>query len=63
MNQGALCRSIQEAPYIRVENPVHRSTADRQGQCIKRIVLASSGSKPVGEPEEVFLIDPGPRAA
>ena len=37
----------QEAPNVGIEYAVHRGTADRHRQCIKHIVLASSGSEPV----------------
>ena len=50
--QPVLADRIEEAPNIRVENPVHRSAADRHRQCIQRIVLAPPGPKPIREPEE-----------
>ena len=52
-----LANRIEKAPNVRVENPVHRGITDRHRQCIHRVVLPPPGPEPVGEAEEVFLVD------
>lgn len=49
--------SLARAQGAVASNPVHGGAADRHRQCIQRIVRASSGSKPIREPKEVFLVD------
>jgi len=48
---------IEERADISVQNIVHLSAADPDVQGIQRIVWSTSGSKPIGEPEEAFLVD------
>ena len=48
---------IEKRPDIGVEYVVHLPAVDPDDQGIQRIVWSASGSKPVGEPEEVFLVD------
>ncbi len=48
---------IEEAPNIRVEHPVHLSPVDAGVESIQRIMLATPPPEPIGEPNEVFLVD------
>jgi len=48
---------VEKRPDIGVEYVVHLPAVDPDDQGIQRIVWSTSGSKPVGEPEEVFLVD------
>jgi hypothetical protein len=57
MNQGALCRPIQVASDISIQNPVHMRSANPNCQGIQGIVLTAAGPEPVRESEEVFLVD------
>jgi hypothetical protein len=47
----------EERPDVGVQYEVHFPAADPDDQCIQRIVLAAPRSKPIREPEEVFLED------
>jgi hypothetical protein len=42
---------------VGVNNPAHLSAVDPRAQGVKRIVWSASGSKPIRESEEVFLVD------
>jgi hypothetical protein len=42
---------------IRVEHPVHLRVLDRDRERIQRVVRSAVGRKPVGEPQEVRLVD------
>jgi len=48
---------IEEAPYVGVDDEIHLPHVYPGGQSIQRIVRSASGSEPVGEPEEVLLVD------
>ena len=48
---------IEERPDVGVKDSVHLPFGDAYRQGIQRIVRPSSGTEPVREPEEVFLID------
>src|SRR5712671_1867542 len=48
---------IEEAPNIRVEHPVHLLPENAGVESVQRIMLAAPRPEPVGEPEEVFLVD------
>jgi hypothetical protein len=48
---------VKEALDVGIEYPVHWGAADRNRQCIQRIMLPPFGPKPVREAEEVFLVD------
>jgi hypothetical protein len=42
---------------IRVDHPIHLSLEDPGGERVQRIVLAAPRPKPVGETQEVHLVD------
>src|ERR1700677_4618622 len=48
---------IEEAPNVGVQYPVHRLALDANRKCVQRIVLSPSRPEPVGEAEEVRLVD------
>ena len=56
-NQPSLVDRVEVGPDIRIENEIHLLGGDSDDECIQRIVLAALRSKPVREPEEVFLVD------
>jgi hypothetical protein len=49
--------AVEERPDVGVEDPVHRPPGDPEGERIQRIVLGAPRSEPVGEAEEVRLVD------
>jgi len=48
---------VEERPDIRVEHPVHPLPMEPNPQCVQRLMLAASGPEPIGEPEELGLVD------
>jgi len=50
---------IEKRPDVGIQNPVDRSGDDGDIQRIQRFVLAPAGSKAIGEPQEVRLVDLG----
>ena len=52
-----MAHGIEEALDVRVEHPVHPSPVYPGVQRIERIVLATPRPEPVGEAQEVFLVD------
>ena len=56
-DQPFLADRIEERPDVGVKDSVHLPFGDAYRQGIQRIVRPSSGTEPVREPEEVFLID------
>ena len=48
---------IEEAPDIRVKHPIHLLPEDAGMEGVQRIVLATPWPEPIGEPEEIFLVD------
>ena len=50
-------RLVEEVTDIRVEHPVHLPALDPDRERIQRVMRAASGPKPVGEAEEVRLVD------
>jgi hypothetical protein len=50
-------RGIEKAPDIRVKHPVHTSPQNAGVQSVQRIVLAASRPEPIGEANEVLLVD------
>ena len=48
---------VEESSDIRVENVVHLLAGDPDYQRIQRIVLATLGSEPIREPDEVLFVD------
>ena len=49
--------AVEEGPDIGVHDPVHRLALNADRERVQRVVLSPSGSKPVGEAEEVRLVD------
>ena len=56
-DEPILANRIEEAPYVGVDDEIHLVHVYPGGQSIQRVVRSASGSKPVGEPEEVLLVD------
>ena len=48
---------IEKAPDIRIEHPVHASPQNPGMESIQRIVLATPRPEPIGEADEVLLVD------
>ena len=49
---------VVEEPFdVGVQYPVHRLALDAHRERVQRIVLSPSGPEPVGEAEEVRLVD------
>src|SRR5260370_40281888 len=48
---------VEKALQVHVEHPVHFLPLDANIQCVERLVLAASGTKPVGETPKVFLVN------
>lgn len=56
-HQPGVIQAGEEVAKIRVEHPVHLRVLDRDRERIQRIVRSAAGPKPVGEPQEVRLVD------
>ena len=48
---------IEKRSHVAIQYVVHLRAGNPESKRIQRIVLAASGAKPVGEPEEVFLVN------
>src|SRR3954454_10542608 len=48
---------VEEPADVGVQYPVHRSVLNANHKRVQRVVLAPSGPKPVGEADEVRLVD------
>jgi hypothetical protein len=48
---------VEERVDVGVQYPVHLCAGDPDQERIHRIVRAASGSEPIREPEEIFLVD------
>jgi hypothetical protein len=49
--------TFEKAPDIRTKHPVHTSPENARMKSIQRIVLATPRPEPVGEADEVLLVD------
>ena len=49
--------AVEEGPDVGVQDPVHLSQIDPVGERVQRVVLRAPGTEPVGEAEEVRLVD------
>ena len=56
-DQPVLVDAAKEVPDVGVKYLVHLPAVDRHRQSVQRIMRSSSGSEPVGEPEEVVFVD------
>src|SRR5271166_4644362 len=56
-NEPFLAHRVEERPDVGVHNPVHLPALDPHHQGVQRVVRPPSGPEPVGEPEEIFLVD------
>src|ERR1700689_2689451 len=54
-DQPFMTNRVEESGDVGVQYPVHLALADPHRQRVQRIVLATSRSKSVAKPEEVFL--------
>ena len=57
MNKRALWNTIQKTPDVGVKNPTHVPPHDSHPERIQRVVLASTGSESIGEPQEVLFVN------
>ena len=57
LHQPGVIQAAEEVPEIQVEHPVHLAILNRDRERIQRVMLSATGPKPVGEPQEVRLID------
>jgi len=57
LHHPGVIQAGEEGAEIRVEHPVHLAVLDRDRERIQRVVRSASGPKPVGEPQEVRLVD------
>jgi hypothetical protein len=57
MSKGAVWGGIQERPDVGIQYPVHPPSDDPRRQRVQRIVCSPTGPEPVGEAEEVCLVD------
>ena len=57
MDYASLPVTGEEVADVRVEHPVHLPLADPDRQRVERVVWAAPWSEPVGEAEEVLLVD------
>ena len=48
---------IEKAANVNIEHPVHFSRKQSRVERVQRLMLASPGSEPVGEPEEIRFVD------
>jgi len=48
---------IEKAPNVGVKNPIHFPPHDSYPERIQRIVLASSRSESIGEPQKVLFVN------
>ena len=49
--------SIQKAPDVRVENPIHFPPHDSHPERIQRIMLSSPRSEPIRESQKVLFVN------
>src|SRR5437879_12349092 len=57
LDEPLLAHRVEERADVGVQYPVHLCAGDPDHERIHRIVRAASGSEPIREPEEVFLVD------
>jgi|KBSSwiStaDraftv2_1062776.scaffolds.fasta_scaffold91158_1 hypothetical protein len=56
-HEPTLTNFVEKGSNVRVKNEVHLLAGDPDAQRIQRIVLSTTWSEPVAEPEEVLLVD------
>ena len=56
-HQPLVTDCIEESRDVGVHYPVHLRAGNPDSQGVQRIVLTASGSEPVREPQEIFLVD------
>jgi hypothetical protein len=56
-NQPPVVNGVEEPTNVCIEHPVHLLPLESDGKRIQRIMLTSLGPKPVGEADEVDLVD------
>src|SRR5271157_6010640 len=52
-----MANRIEKRPDIGVKYIVHLTLGDAYREGVQRIVRSPSGPEPIGEPEEIFLVD------
>src|SRR3954452_22751376 len=57
LDETLLAHRVEERADVGVQYPVHLCAGDPDHERIHRIVRAASGSEPIREPEEIFLVD------
>ncbi len=56
-NEPLVTHHIEKGSDVNVYNPVHRCFGNIDGESIQRIMLAAPGSKPIREPQKIFLVN------
>src|SRR5579863_2158383 len=57
LDQPFVRQIVEKATNVGIENPVHLLPHDPHPERIQRIVLATPGAEPVGEPQEVLFVN------
>jgi hypothetical protein len=57
LHQPAVFEGIEEAADVGIEHPVHLSRHDSDRERVQRLVRVATRSEPIGETEEVRLVD------
>src|SRR6266852_4776852 len=57
LHQPFVIDGVKVATNVRIEHPAHLLVHDGFCECIQRIMLSPSGSKPIRETEEVHFVD------
>src|SRR5450631_264039 len=57
LDEPFLAHRVEERADVGGQYPVHLCAGDRDHERVDRIVRAASGSQPIRQPEEIFLVD------
>jgi hypothetical protein len=57
LHKPGVIQAREEVAEIRVKHPVHLAVLNRDRQRIQRVMRSATGPEPVGEPQEVRLVD------
>ena len=57
LDQPFVVQRIEEAPNVRIQNPIHSPPLDAHRQLIKRLMGVPSGTETVAESSKVHLVD------
>src|SRR5215470_2259227 len=57
LNQPFVGEMIQKSPDVQIEHPVHFSRQQSRVERVQRVMLAASGTEPVGETEKIRFVN------